>query len=87
MREAKRANAAYRPHGLRALGEISQARTIDLMPEALQIVPPVIEEWVGEDAMEIDSGKGRDSADTLAASVQCLLQCLSPATAGSAKGQ
>ncbi|KAJ5172303.1 hypothetical protein N7492_004896 [Penicillium capsulatum] len=85
VREAKRANAAYRPHGLRALGEISQARPIDLMPEALQIVPPVIEELVDEDAMEVDSGHGPDSADTLAASAQCLLQCLHPVTAESGK--
>ncbi|KAJ5723018.1 hypothetical protein N7488_001053, partial [Penicillium malachiteum] len=89
IREAKRANAVYRPHGLRAMGEISQVRQIDLMPQALEIVPSVIEEM--QDGMEIDSGKGNgpDSNDTLAASVQCLLQCLNvnPATAGSGEGQ
>lgn len=88
MREAKRTNVTYRPHGLRALGGIAQARSIDLMPEALKIVPPVIEECVDDsDPMEIDSGNGRDSADPLVASVQCLLQCLIPATAGSSEGQ
>ncbi|KAJ5647574.1 hypothetical protein N7490_003946 [Penicillium lividum] len=83
IREAKRANAVYRPHGLRALGEISQVRQVDFMPQALQIVPPVIEEF--KDGMDIDSGNGPDSNDTLAASVQCLLQCLNPATAGSSE--
>ncbi|KAJ5678611.1 hypothetical protein N7462_006855 [Penicillium macrosclerotiorum] len=85
VREAKRTNAAYRPHALRALGQIAQARETDWMPEALTIVPPVIEEVCDEedagDKMEIDSG-GRDS-ETLAAAVECLLQCLNPTTAGS----
>ncbi|KAJ6155055.1 hypothetical protein N7470_005621 [Penicillium chermesinum] len=81
IREAKRANAAYRPHGLRALGEIALARQVDFMPQALEIVPGVVEEF--DDQMEIDSGNGLDPSDTLAAGVQCLLQCLNPATAGS----
>ncbi|KAJ6092920.1 hypothetical protein N7486_008209 [Penicillium sp. IBT 16267x] len=85
IREAKRANAAYRPHGLRALGEIAQVRDIDFMPQALEIVIPVIEEF--KDGMDIDSGNGPDSDDTLAACVQCLLQCLNPASAGSGEGQ
>jgi proteasome component ECM29 len=85
VREAKRTNAAYRPHGLRALGQISQAREVDLMPNALAIIGPVIDEVVDEqnddgDKMEID-GKGPDSTETLAACVQCLLHCLNPATA------
>lgn len=85
MREAKRTNAAYRPHGLRALGQISQAHEVDLMPNALAIVGPVIEEVVEEqdekeDKMDID-GKAVESTETLAAGAQCLLQCLNPATA------
>ena len=55
------------------------------MPQALEIVPSVVEEF--DDEMEIDSGNGPDSHDTLAACVQCLLQCLNPATAGSGEGQ
>ncbi|KAF3393848.1 Proteasome component ECM29 [Penicillium rolfsii] len=85
VREAKRTNAAYRPHGLRALGQISQIREVDLMPDALAIIDPMIDEVVDEqddggDKMEID-GKGPNSTETLAAGVQCLLQCLNPATA------
>lgn len=61
------------------------------MPDALRIVPPVLEEVIEDEkegnGMEIDSGNGRDSADTLAAGVQCLLQCLNPATAESGDGK
>jgi proteasome component ECM29 len=55
------------------------------MPNALAIIGPVIDEVVDEqdddgDKMEVD-GKGPDFTETLAAGVQCLLQCLNPATA------
>ena len=85
MREAKRTNALYRPHGLRALGQIALACQVNFMPDALRIVPPVFDEIIEDDkegnGMEVDSGNGRDSSDTLTAGVQCLLQCLNPATA------
>ncbi|KAJ5996552.1 hypothetical protein N7522_008212 [Penicillium canescens] len=82
VREAKRANVIYRPHGVRAMGEIAQARKdLNFMGDALKIIPPVIEEMVDEDHMEIDSKNGTQD-DTLAACVQCLLQCFNP-TAGS----
>lgn len=85
MREAKRTNAAYRPHALRALGQISQAREVNLMPHALAIIGPVIDEVLEDqekdgDKMDVD-GKAPDSTETLAACVECLLQCLNPATA------
>jgi proteasome component ECM29 len=86
VREAKRANVIYRPHGVRAMGEIAQARKdLNFMADALKIIPPVIEEMVDEDHMEIDSKNGTQD-DTLAACVQCLLQCFNP-TAGSGQGQ
>jgi proteasome component ECM29 len=47
----------------------------------------VIEDEKEGTGMEIDSGNGRDSGDTLAAGVQCLLQCLNPATADSGDGE
>ncbi|KAJ5408305.1 hypothetical protein N7509_002188 [Penicillium cosmopolitanum] len=91
VREAKRTNAAYRPHGLMALGEIAQIRPDDFLRDALKFVPGVIEEEIEEDKdnnadkMDIDNkgGKKRDAVDTLAACVQCLLQSLNPETAGS----
>jgi hypothetical protein len=57
------------------------------MPNALAIIGPVFDEVIEEqdqngDKMEID-GKGPDATETLAAGVQCLLQCLNPATAES----
>lgn len=55
------------------------------MPQALEIVPGVLEEF--DDRMDLDSGNGLDPNDTLAAAVQCLLQCLNPATAGSGEGE
>lgn len=61
------------------------------MPDALRIVPPILVEVIEDEkegnGMEIDSGNGRDSSDTLAAGVQCLLQCLNPATAESGDGK
>lgn len=73
------------------MGEIAQARKdLNFMPEALKIIPGVVEEMVDQDQdeMEIDSRNGRGSTqdDTLAACVQCLLQCFNP-TAGSGQGQ
>lgn len=78
-----------------ALGEIAQIRPDDFLRDALKFVPGVIEEEIEEDKdnnadkMDIDNkgGKKRDAVDTLAACVQCLLQCLNPETAGSGQGE
>lgn len=85
IREAKRANPAYRPHGITALGGVAQARNdLNLMAEAPSIVSRVLDELADNDGdrMDIDSGSGRDAKqqqeDTLAACVECLLQCLNP---------
>lgn len=76
VREAKRANILYRPHGLRAMGEIAQTRKdLNFMPDALSIIPSVVEEMCEEDQMEVESKHGSAQDDTLAACVQCLLQC------------
>ncbi|KAL2808674.1 proteasome stabiliser-domain-containing protein [Aspergillus granulosus] len=84
IREAKRNNPAYRPHGLIALGGVAQARKdLDLMPEAISLVSKVLDD-LGDagDPMDIDSGSGPGAKqtldDTLAACVKCLLQCFSP---------
>ncbi|KAJ5130149.1 uncharacterized protein N7515_006188 [Penicillium bovifimosum] len=91
VREAKRANALYRPHGLRAMGEIAQVRQdLNFMPDALNVIPGVVDEMVGEDEdkMEIDSknGPGSIQDDTLTACVQCLLQCFNPTDSNQALG-
>ncbi|KAL2857721.1 proteasome stabiliser-domain-containing protein [Aspergillus pseudoustus] len=84
IREAKRNNPAYRPHGLTALGGVAQARKdLDLMPEAISLVSKVLDD-LGDagDPMDVDSGSGPGAKqtleDTLAACVKCLLQCFSP---------
>lgn len=54
------------------------------MPDALNIIPPVVEEMCEEGQMEVESKHGSAQDDTLAACVQCLLQCFNP---DSGKGQ
>lgn len=59
LREAKRNNQQYRPHGLNALGEFAEVRTdLNLVPDALRIVSSVVEEMASpsDDKMDIDSG-------------------------------
>ncbi|KAL2828660.1 proteasome stabiliser-domain-containing protein [Aspergillus cavernicola] len=85
IREAKRNNPAYRPHGLTALGGVAQARKdLDLTPEAISIVSKLLDDLDDAgDPMDIDSDSGPGAKqtfeDTLAACVKCLLQCFSPA--------
>ncbi|OJJ02961.1 hypothetical protein ASPVEDRAFT_72741 [Aspergillus versicolor CBS 583.65] len=85
IREAKRNNPAYRPHGLTALGGVAQARRdLNLTAEAINIVSNVLDDIDDAgDPMDIDSGSGPGAKqtleNTLAACVKCLLQCLSPA--------
>lgn len=85
IREAKRNNPAYRPHGLTALGGVAQARKdLNLTAEAISIVSNVLDDIDDSgDPMDIDSGSGPGAKqtleNTLAACVKCLLQCLSPA--------
>lgn len=67
------------------MGEIAQARKdLNFMPDALSIIPSVVEEMCEEDQMEIESKHGSIQDDTLAACIQCLLQCFNP---DSGKGQ
>jgi proteasome component ECM29 len=71
------------------MGEIAQARKdLDFMPDAIKIIPSVVEEMCEDDQMEIDSKNGANGStqdDTLAACIQCLLQCFNEAHSG--KGQ
>jgi hypothetical protein len=70
------------------MGEIAQARKdLNFMSDAIKIIPSVVEEMCDEDSMEIDSKNGSNGStqdDTLAACIQCLLQCFN---ADSGKGQ
>ncbi|KAK2768836.1 proteasome component M29 [Arachnomyces sp. PD_36] len=93
IREAKRNNSAYRPHALKLMGQFAENRDdLDLMPDVLTIVSPVIEDLSddndSEDKMDLDSGKDFQArtlaAKTLASAVTCLLQCLNPKATASA---
>lgn len=54
-REAKRQNAAYRPHGIRALGNVAKARSdIDMSASVLEIVGPLLQDETDSDAMDVD---------------------------------
>ncbi|RDW57423.1 ECM29 family proteasome component [Aspergillus mulundensis] len=81
IREAKRNNPAYRPHGLTALGGVAQARKdLDLTVDAISIVSKVLDDMDDAgDPMDVDSGRGSRTKqtleNTLAACVNCLLQC------------
>lgn len=77
-----------------AMGEIALVRPDDFLSAALTFVPDVIQEEIDEqkeDKMEIDSkgaqGKPLKEENTLAACVQCLIQCLNPSTSGSGQGE
>ena len=59
LREAKRNNVAYRPHALNAMADFAEIRPdLNLLPDAISIVGPVVEDLIDndKDKMEIDSG-------------------------------
>lgn len=67
------------------MGEIAQVRKdLNFMPDVLDFIPSVVEEMCEEDQMEVESKHGSAQDDTLAACIQCLLQCFNPDTG---KGQ
>ncbi|EAW11143.1 ECM29 family proteasome component [Aspergillus clavatus NRRL 1] len=81
IREAKRNNAAYRPHGLVALGGVAQARTdLDFMPEALSIVSQVLDDVTEGDAdsMDIDAGSGHKTKQGLEDTLAAYLEDMAP---------
>ncbi|KAL4975768.1 proteasome stabiliser-domain-containing protein [Aspergillus desertorum] len=93
IREAKRNNPAYRPHGLTALGGVAQARKgLDLTAEAISIVSKVLNDIDDAgDPMDVDSGSGSGTKqtleNTLTACVQCLLQCFSSTLQAPSEGE
>ena len=59
VREAKRQNKLYRPFAIRALGQVAASRTdIDLSQSVFDAVEPVIDEFSGDDAMDVDGEPG-----------------------------
>ncbi|KIV95343.1 hypothetical protein PV10_03010 [Exophiala mesophila] len=87
LREAKRTNAGYRPHAIKALGEFVMARKdIDMTDEVVPYLVELMDELTDKDAMDIDEsgGKGFDKRsiveDTISAIVSCLFQQLTAQT-------
>ncbi|EEQ34428.1 proteasome component M29 [Microsporum canis] len=85
IREAKRKNIDYRPHGLRELGRFSRNQEdLDMTKETLVVVSPIFEEMVDEiksDRMEIDSKDSRVpniEDKTFTAGIECLYNAANP---------
>ncbi|KAF3481698.1 proteasome component ECM29 [Arthroderma uncinatum] len=85
IREAKRKNVDYRPHGLTGLGRFARNQEdLDMMNETLAVVSPILEEMVDElksDRMDIDSKDSRVpniEDKTIIAGVECLYNAANP---------
>ncbi|EME39141.1 hypothetical protein DOTSEDRAFT_66216 [Dothistroma septosporum NZE10] len=88
LREAKRQNADYRAHSVKALGRIAKARSdIDMSDGVFDVVDPLLMPESDEDKMEIDSGKEqvrkaeelKDS--TISAAIEAVLASINPSVA------
>ncbi|KAI5291064.1 proteasome component M29 [Ascosphaera atra] len=63
LREAKRNNVKYRPHGLKALGDFALGRRdITILGEALAIVQPIVEECISDDSSPDNDMDKREQA-------------------------
>ena len=55
VREAKRQNAAYRPHAVKALAQVAEARRdIDMHETIMGVVKPLIDDDSESDPMDVD---------------------------------
>jgi proteasome component ECM29 len=62
VREAKRQNVVYRPHALKALAQVAEARRdIDLSDTVLEIVTPLIDDELQGDPMDVDHDAAKAS--------------------------
>lgn len=63
VREAKRQNAVYRPHAVKALAQVGEARTdLDIHETVLGVVRPLIDEDSEDDAMDVDKDGSKASS-------------------------
>ncbi|KAK1814251.1 proteasome component M29 [Friedmanniomyces endolithicus] len=83
-REAKRQNAAYKPHAIKCIGQVALAlHDTDMSETVFTIVRPVLEDASEGEPMEVDGDNGGQKAEdlkraTLAASVESLLASINP---------
>ena len=62
VREAKRQNAAYRPHALAALAQVGEARRdVDIYETVMGVVKPLIDEDLETDPMDVDGDGSKAS--------------------------
>lgn len=67
VREAKRQNVVYRPHAVKALAQVGEARRdIDMHETVMGVVKPLIEEDSENDPMDVDgeASKASGAAET-----------------------
>ena len=62
VREAKRQNAAYRPHAVKALAQVAEARRdIDMHETVMGVIKPLIEDDAESDPMDVDKVESKAS--------------------------
>lgn len=62
VREAKRQNAAYRPHAVKALAQVGEARRdIDMHETVMGVVKPLIDDDSENDPMDVDKDGSKAS--------------------------
>jgi proteasome component ECM29 len=62
VREAKRQNAAYRPHAVKALAQIAEARRdVDLHATVMGVLKPLIDDDLENDQMDVDKDSSKAS--------------------------
>lgn len=62
VREAKRQNAAYRPHAVKALAQVAEARRdIDMHATVMDVIKPLIDDDSESDPMDVDKDDSKAS--------------------------
>jgi proteasome component ECM29 len=67
VREAKRQNAAYRPHAVKALAQVAESRRdIDMHETVVGVIKPLIDDDSDNDPMDVDKdgSKASGAAET-----------------------
>lgn len=67
VREAKRQNAAYRPHAVKALAQVAESRRdIDMHETVMGVIKPLIDDDLDNDPMDVDKdgSKASGAAET-----------------------
>lgn len=84
IREAKRQNAGYRQHSIKALGQVASAlKGSDIFDTTIGIVEPILSKSTDEEAMDVDDTDTKKSSEiidnTQIAAVETLFASINPA--------